>query len=127
MVGMTKSHAHDATQSWPLHVSADTPRNTAERRCNVTTPRATGTKVAQLQPSPSSSREVPPGIAIQGAEEGIKASKKRHKQRRQDATTNDDGDINEQASSASVEHVVEAVGNSKRQAGPPTYHFKKIL
>jgi hypothetical protein len=35
--------------------------------------------VAQLQPAPSNSREVPPDVAIQGIEEGVKAGKKRHK------------------------------------------------
>jgi hypothetical protein len=43
-------------------------------------PYAAGTKAAQLQPAPSSSREAPPIIPSQGAEEGIKAGKKRCKQ-----------------------------------------------
>jgi hypothetical protein len=35
------------------------------------------------------------GVAIEGAEESIKASRKRHKQHRQEDTTYDDGGINE--------------------------------
>jgi hypothetical protein len=65
---------------------------------------------------PSSSRDAPPGVAIQGTKESIKASKKRHKQHRQEATTDNDDDINEQAGGASAEHTVEATGSNKRQA-----------
>jgi hypothetical protein len=55
-------------------------------------------------------------ITIQGTEEGIKAIKERHKQCHQEATTDDDGGINEQAGGASTEHTTEAAGNSKRHA-----------
>jgi hypothetical protein len=37
------------------------------------------TKVAQLRSTLGSSREMSPGVTIQGAEEGAKAGKKRHK------------------------------------------------
>jgi hypothetical protein len=83
--------------------------------------------VAQIQSAWSSNREASPGIAIQGTEEGIKASKKRHKQCHQEATTDDNGGINEQAGNASVEHATTVVGNSKHQARPPTDHFQKLL
>jgi hypothetical protein len=36
-----------------------------------------------------------PGIAIQGAKEGAKVAKKRHKQQHQESTIDDDDDINE--------------------------------
>jgi hypothetical protein len=66
-------------------------------------------------------------IAIQGAEEGTKAGKKRHKQRRQEATTDNDGSINERAGGSSTKHTAEAAGNSKHQAQPTKGHFEKLL
>jgi hypothetical protein len=80
--GVTKSHAHGKMKSRPLRVSTDAPRSITERWYDVATPRAVGKKAAQLQPALSSSREAPPGITIQGAEESIKAGKKRRKQQR---------------------------------------------
>jgi hypothetical protein len=52
------------------------PRSTTERRCDIITPHSIGTKATQLQSTLSSSREAPPGITVQGAEEVIKAGKK---------------------------------------------------
>jgi hypothetical protein len=78
----TRSHAHDGTLLGPLHASTDTPKTTAKEWCGVGTHHFASTKVAQLRPTPGSSREASPGVAIQGAEEGAKAGKKRHKQRR---------------------------------------------
>jgi hypothetical protein len=46
---MTKSCAHGGTRLRPLCVSTDAPRSTAERWCDVATPRTDGAKVAQLQ------------------------------------------------------------------------------
>jgi hypothetical protein len=83
--------------------------------------------VAQLQPASSSSGEAPPSVAIEGAEVGIKADKKRHKQHHSEVSTDDDGGINEQAGGTSVKHATEAVGNSKHQARPSMNHFEKLL
>jgi hypothetical protein len=127
IAGTTKRRALGGTWSWRLRVSINAPRSTAERWCDITTPRAASTKATQLQSAPSSSKEAPLGVAIQDAEEGIKAGKKRHEQRHQEATTDDDGNINEQAGGASVEHIAEAAGNNKRQARPPTDHYEKLL
>jgi hypothetical protein len=71
--------------------------------------------------SPISSGEVLPGVAVQGAKEGAKASKKRHKQCRQEATTDGNGGIDERAGGSSTNHVAEAMSNSKHQA-PSTKH-----
>jgi hypothetical protein len=67
------------------------------------------------------------GITIQGIEEGAKAAKKRHKQHHQEATTVDNGGINEQADGPSTVHAIEAAGCGKRQARTPTYHFERLL
>jgi hypothetical protein len=66
-------------------------------------------------------------IAAQGAEEGTKAGKKRHKQHRQEATTNVDGGINERAGGSSAEHATEAASKSKHQVRPSKDHLKKLL
>jgi hypothetical protein len=57
---------------------------------------------------------VSPGIAIQGAEEGAKAGKKRHKQHYQEAATNVDGGINERPGDCSAEYAAEAAGDNER-------------
>jgi hypothetical protein len=69
---------------------------------------------------PKSTVEGQHDIAIQGAEEGAKATKKRRKQHHQEATTNDDN-------GPSAVHAVEAMSRGKRQSWPPTDHFKRLL
>jgi hypothetical protein len=59
--------------------------------------------------------------------EGTKAGKKRHKQHCQEATTDNDGSINERAGGSSTEHTAAAASNSRHQAQPTKGHFEKLL
>jgi hypothetical protein len=55
------------------------------------------------------------------------ARKQRHKQRHQEATTDDGGGINERAGDSGTEHAIEATHSSKHQAQPPMDHLEKLL
>jgi hypothetical protein len=109
---MTRSRAHDRKLLRPLHVSTNTPKSTAEEWCGVATHHTASTKAAQLRPTPGSNGEASPGVTVHGA----KADKKRRKQCRQDATTDDDDGINERAGSSGVEGAAKA-----------TDHFEKLI
>jgi hypothetical protein len=74
-------------RSTPLRTS---PRNAR----NITAHHAVSTKAAQLRTAPSSTKGASQDVIIQDAEEGTKGGKKRCKQRRQEAATNDNSDIN---------------------------------
>jgi hypothetical protein len=78
--------------------------------------------------TPSSDKEAPFDVAIQSAREGIKVGKKRHKQHPQGATTTTDydDDNNRKAGGSDVVCITAAMHNDKRQAWPPTDHFKRL-
>jgi hypothetical protein len=124
---MPRNHACDGPLSRPSQASTDALNNiTKERRC-IAPHHAVNTKVAQLHPAPSSSRGASPNVAIQDAEEGAKGDKKRHKQRCQEAATDDDSGINERASGSGVGRTTKVAGSSNRQARPPMDHIEKLL
>jgi hypothetical protein len=77
----------------------------------------------------SNSREVPSDVTIQDAREGAKGSRKRCKQRLQEAATvaDNDGGSDKEVGSTGMVRVVAVTGKGKRQAWPPTDHFEKLL
>jgi hypothetical protein len=124
-----KSGVRDMPLLWPFQASVDTVKDTTKELRSITTQYAINNKVAQLHPTPSSSREASPNNFIQDAEEGTKGSKKRCKQRRRETTTttDDDGRINKQVGSSVVVCTVAAANSGKHQVRPPTDHFEKLL
>jgi hypothetical protein len=75
-----------------LHTLVGAPKSATEERCAVATHHA---KATRFWPAPSSGGEASPNTTVQGDEEDAKAGKKRHKLRRQEATVDDGGGINE--------------------------------
>jgi hypothetical protein len=72
---------------------------------------------------------VPSDVTIQDAKEGAKGSRKRRKQRLQEATTvaDNNGGSDKEVGSTGMVRVVAVTGKGKRQAWPPTDHFEKLL
>jgi hypothetical protein len=79
--------------------------------------------------TPSSGREAPSDITVQSAWEGVKGAKRRCKQSPQGAmtTTNYDDDNNGKADGSDMGRVTTVALSDKRQARPPTDHFKRLL
>jgi hypothetical protein len=127
VVGVPKSRSRDGPLLWPFQASTNIFKNTTEERCNVVAHHAVSDWAVQPHLDLSSIRGASPDVAIQDAEEGAKGDKKRRKQRHQKTATDDDDDFNKQAGGSNVEHAMVVTGSSKRQARPPTDHFKKFL
>jgi hypothetical protein len=107
-----------------------------EEPCGITTQRTTSCEVAMLRPklgsrevTPSSDKEASSDVAAHCAQEGIKGSKKRHKQCLQGTTTttsHDDGHDWEVRGSG-MRHISTVVHSDKRPTRPPMDHFKRLL
>jgi hypothetical protein len=124
---MPRSHAHDRPLLQPFHTSSGAPKSTTKKWRGVVNHHTISAKAAQLRLAPSSRRAASLDVAIQGDEEGAKASKKRRNQCRQEAAIDDGGGTNERASGFDVEHATEAASSSKRQARLPTDQFERLL
>jgi hypothetical protein len=95
LVGMPRSHAHDRPLLQPFHTSSGAPKSTTKKWRGVVNHHTISAKAAQLRLAPSSRRAASLDVAIQGDEEGAKASKKRRNQCRQEAAIDDGGGTNE--------------------------------
>jgi hypothetical protein len=111
-----RSRTCDRPLVQPFHTSTDASKSSTEKWRGVITHHAVSAKAAQFQLALSSCRAVSPNVAIHGAEVGAKAVQKRHKQRHQEAATDDDDGTNERVGGSGAERAAEAMGSSKCQA-----------
>jgi hypothetical protein len=127
----SRSSAHDAPLILPPPSQAlvDTIRNTTEELCSITAQYTASNEAVQLCPAPSNNREESSNVAIRDAGECTKGSKKRHKQRLQEAATAayDDGGNDKLAGGSGVVCITTATSSGKRQARPPMNHSEKLL
>jgi hypothetical protein len=75
----------------------------------------------------SSDKEESPDVAVHHTKEGIKGGQKRRKGCPQEITTNHDDGNDGGGVGSDMRHILTAAHNDKRQARPPTDHFKRLL